>query len=844
MRIEDSPLLYFNLYNPASVPKHVLLEEFVARQDILDEILEIIAANKSGEPQQHVLLIGPRGMGKTTMLFVVKYKVEDDPQLGREWLPLILSEENYGIGDLADFWLEAIRCLEGNLDLWTDKAEKLLKQGGTDLAERAREEFFRILASTGKRALFLLDNLNEIFNSITDKQELHVLRAFLMEDSRVMIIGASASYFSKVYNVDQPFFDFFRIFILERFNREEMDHVLRIMAERRKDATVLEILEKEPGRVQSLRILTGGNPRLVKYVYRLLHEGAFGSARHDLERLLDDCTPYFKHRIETLTTQLRRVFDAIARRWDPVGVGDLTVVLRKPSNHISAQIKRLVREGFAEETGGSDKKKLYQVAERFYNVFYLMRYSRTGRQRLEWMAGFMRVFYTLEDYQKWADKTEEELCGLKDSRQKEERLAFMSVMASAAEDAVLKEDLLNRTVRATINEAGYGALKRILGKELAKELGATYSIFEFLAGLPEEKQKEIGYQSENGIWWYRLGRILNEEKLYDLAGDAYRKSTALDPENFYVWNDFGTLLSDQNRNNEAEEAYLKAIELNQNHFVLWYNLANLLKRQKRYEEAEEAYHKAIEFGPESYFFSWSNLGSILHEQKRYKEAEEVFRKCIELDPEQVPSWNNLGFLLSEQERYQEAEEVFRKCIELDPKAAYCWNNLGYLLSEQKRYKEAEEVYHKAIELDPKAGTPHSGLAKVFLETGDNHDEALEESIQGLIQKPDHDFAHDIFKEACPPDTPAPWLRVLTSVLAYLKKHPQNEKVYEFALDGLIRLVAFGQEEAMRNLVEENQVQEAFEPLLLAVRARTDEKILETLAPERRTLVKDVMEKLV
>ncbi len=394
-----------------------------------------------------------------------------------------------------------------------------------------------MLASTGKRALFLLDNLNEIFNSITDKQELHVLRAFLMEDSRVMIIGASASYFSKVYNVDQPFFDFFRIFTLERFNREKMDQVLRIMAERRKDATVLEILEKEPGRVQSLRILTGGNPRLVKYVYRLLHEGAFGSARHDLERLLDDCTPYFKHRIETLTTQPRRVFDAIARRWDPVGVGDLTVVLRKPSNHISAQIKRLVREGFAEETGGSDKKKLYQVAERFYNVFYLMRYSRTGRQRLEWMAGFMRVFYTLEDYQKWADKI---------------------------------------------------------------------------------------------------------------------------------------LLKMKNRN----------------------------------------------------------------------------------------------------------------------------------------------------------------------------DEALEESIQGLTLDPDSSHARYVFKEACPADNPAPWLRSLPSLLAHLKNHPQNEELYQFALDGLIQLVNLGEEEAVQNLVEDNQVQEAFEPLLLAVKARTDEKILETLAPERRTLVKDVMEKLV
>ncbi len=91
------------------------------------------------------------------------------------------------------------------------------------------------------------------------------------------------------------------------------------------------------------------------------------------------------------------------------------------------------------------------------------------------------------------------------------------------------------------------------------------------------------------------------------------------------------------------------------------------------------------------------------------------------------------------------------------------------------------------------------------------------------------------------DNPAPWLiRSLPSLLAHFKNHLQNEELYQFALDGLIWLVNSGEEEAVQNLVEDNQLQEA---LLLAVRARTDEKILETLVPERHALVKEVMEKL-
>lgn len=160
-----------------------------------------------------------------------------------------------------------------------------------------------------------------------------------------------------------------------------------------------------------------------------------------------------------------------------------------------------------------------------------------------------------------------------------------------------------------------------------------------------------------------------------------------------------------------------------------------------------------------------------------------------------------------------------------------------------RSEEAEKAYRKAIELDPKDAIAHSGLADLLLKADNRNDEALGESIQGLTLDPDFHYARYIFKKACPSDNPAPWLRPLPSLLAHLKNHPQNEEVYQFALDGLIRLVNFGEQEAVQNLVEENQVQEAFEPLLLAVKARTDEKILETLAPERRTLVKEVVEKL-
>ncbi len=698
----------FIIYNPGSIPKEALLEEFTARHAMLEEILSVIAENGPEEPQQHLSLEGPRGMGKTATLWVIAYRVEDDPALNKEWLPIVFSEENYGIGDLADFWLEALRHLEGTLGLTEDRAEELLKENPRDLANRAREGFLELLSRQGKRAILLLDNLNEIFNSITDEEELHDLRAFLMENTRVMVIGSAATYFSQSQNLDQPFFDFFRVFHLERFKKNEMEEVLLKIAKKRNNQKVIEILEKEPERIHTLRILTGGNPRLVKMVYRLLHEGAFeDDVRQDLQRLLDDCTPYFKHRIEGLGTQPRRVFDAIARRWDPTSVGELSLSLRKPSNYISSQIKRLVEEGFVEEAGGTEKKKTYQVAERFYNIYYLMRYSRSGRRRLDWLVGFMKVFYKLDDYRKWAEVTEGEARRITDPARREERLSYLSSLASATEDAGLRKELLHKAIKATIDTGGFQALSRIIDTQMArKELGPHFSILEFLGGLPKDQRKSIDYKPEDSRWWFDITKILRKKRFYSLA-----------------------------------------------------------------------------------------------------------------------------------------EEAYRKAIELDPKGAECWNNLGNLLQDHSnRYKEAEFAYRKAIKLDLKSHFLYCNLADLLHKIENRRQEALEPAIQGVCLCPGNAWTRTIFLKVCP-DSPDPWLQSLPKILEYVAETPKDEEVYQFALDGLIRLVRYGKSGEVFNLIETAKVRDLFDPLVMALKANSDRGVLASLAPERRALVLEVMEKI-
>ena len=64
------------------------------------------------------------------------------------------------------------------------------------------------------------------------------------------------------------------------------------------------------------------------------------------------------------------------------------------SSHASAQLKQLMEKGYAREVALPDaKRSLYEVGDRFYNIYYVLRFSRTGRDRLERLIAFLHDLF-------------------------------------------------------------------------------------------------------------------------------------------------------------------------------------------------------------------------------------------------------------------------------------------------------------------------------------------------------------------------------------------------------------------------------------------------------------------
>jgi len=808
MRLDDP---YLNLYNPGNIPREQFLFETSARGELFDALLRDIRTSTDAPPPQHHLLVGPRGMGKTSALYMVKYRVEQDVALSATWRPVLFDEEEYGIGDLADFWLECTRNLEGPMEVFDgDSADKLLLQSPEDLEAEARELFLGLLKEDGRRGLLLIDNLNDVLSTLGGEAQ-HRLRAFLMEDERLLVVGTAASWFSAVRDKEAPFFEFFRPRYLERFSGDEMEKVLRQLAEAREDVAVLEVLDTQPERLRSLRILTGGNPRLVKMIYGMLKEGIESDVRRDLERLLDECTPFFKHRIESLSLQARRVFDRIAKHWDPIGVADIAPFVRKTPSYVSSVINKLIDDGFVEEAGGTGKRKTYQVAERFYNIYYLMRFSREGRNRLRFLVGFMRVFYGTEDYERWLAHWADRLRAGETPSQDDDGYCFLSSLAEASGDRGMKQRIYQEMLSSVDPEKYEEVARYIEGSDLREAIGQEgFNVVEYFLKLPKEHQAENPVCLTDADWWYSLAAWFYGRGSWEPALAAVRKTIELNPDSPEAWNGLGILLTDHVGD---------------------------------YNGAQEAFELSIELAPDA-VHPRNGLGNLLTERfGDHAGARALYEKAIELNPECAVAWYNLGLLLNEYfGDYIGARAAYEKAIKLEPEAAESWNNLGNLLAVQfGEYAGAQEAFEKAIELNPRLASPCSGLAELYIGQG-NLRAALGYLLNSFERSQTFRPVHHRFLEhwATNGDAITQLLDTLVPTLAEESVDPSVTLFVEAVLRKWIAAEGSGMAAEVVSALPELP---AIQPLILGVQSLEDPSVLAGLAPEMRVVVEDVAQRL-
>ncbi len=536
---------------PAQIPPKVLLAEFMHRDGLLADLIGKLGDGAVPHPERHALVVGSAGLGKTTVLEVLKHRLKIDTMLTKEWVPLLFDEENYQIGDLAGFWLECLRLAEAALGRrGAVTHEDLSISRDAALEGHARAAFLALLGQSQRRALLLVDNLDEVFVAAKDEKAQRRLRTFLKEETAVCVIGTASTAFSDMSVKGRPYHNLFQLFPLECFTMEEMKAALHAVADARGEAARHIQRPTREGYWRGLHILTGGNPRLLKMTYHLMERRVGTDFRAQLEGLVDACTPDFQQRIKAMSRQQRRVFDAIAHAWDSVQIADISAGLRMDSNQISAQIQALVEAQLVAVTGGSLKRKRYQVAD------------HSGRSRFEWFIRTMNILLAPDPNAEDLERLRELATGRAEGAERRLHAQLLAHAMLGIEEESLRLGDGHRSVRQLLKAEENGPAQEEPGTFATMELFAMeYDLVRHVSNMSAEQRSKLGYQHLSSTWWCIVASEAGKLNKTAFVEQSAKKAVALDPANACAWGILSAILLQKGRPREAVEAAEKMLKI-------------------------------------------------------------------------------------------------------------------------------------------------------------------------------------------------------------------------------------------------------------------------------------------
>jgi tetratricopeptide (TPR) repeat protein len=670
-------------YNPGILGDEELARSFVVRQQSLELILETLRENAASvAANRHLIMIGPRGIGKTMLVRRAAAAARSNPEYSSKWYPLVFGEESYPVSTPGEFWLEALFHLgdqTGELSFQKTLEELRDERNDARLRDRSLAQLLDFADQQGKRVLLVVENLNTLIGQQMTADAAWDLRHTLLNEPRLMLLGTATNRFDEVENIGHAWFEMFSVHQLQPLTIDECGDLWR--------AVTGESLASSP--LKAVRILTGGNPRLLKILAGFAANHSFRQLMEQLVHLIDDHTEYFKGHLDSLAVKERRVFVALLERWDPVSAADLARQTRLSVNEVSSLLGRLSARGAVEVAPQKARRRLYQASERLYNIYYLMRRRGHPEGRVQAAVQFMVTFYENEELVTRLADLAREACTLPEDIRKDHYCAYREVLRKV-------QRITPQVVDCTLPEFFQTAEAR-----LTREMGTS--------GVNEKAHS-----------LYHEGNLQESERLYRLA-------LRLDENNAQAWSGLGGVLyADAARSIEAEQAARRANDLDPSHGS-WHNLGMVLGRLGRWQEAEEALLRAVGLDSK-YADTWDRLGQARYMLKRLPEAEEASRMATKLAPKECVYWNNFARPLWSQGRLSEAEHALRKAIDLDSTNRAPWQGLGHLLLETGPPEEAEKVWAEALRLHgDEISSCAVHLLELWLARGVDHDVILEEA---------------------------------------------------------------------------------------------------------------------
>lgn len=662
----------------------------VGREPLLTRLLQSVLDAGKQKGVQHFLLIGQRGIGKTHILLLLYHTVKGNirwekpwKEIEQYWKPLLFSEEQYAIGSFAELLIEILKLL--NEEEPDERVHSLLLQlekiwqPGEAECEKILECLLQWKKEKGKRLLLFLDNIQLILETFSEEDQKR-FRATLIDKNLFMIIASSPTLFGEIMDYEAPFYNYFEIVWIKEITAEEAQALLKKRLELDGRTDLLEKFDENHPRIRAIFHLTGGNPRLMLSLYRILSEDGILEVEKAIFMLLDELTPYFQDRMNQLPNQQRKIIESVALMESPSTPTEIAHSARLPVNITVSQLHRLQKIGYVSSQKEKGRREvLYYISEPLFRLWRQMRVE-AGRKRLRFIAQFLKIWFSEEELLEFALRT-------------------LNEMNRSIQMIQIEQTVRTALTLSYITEASdlYSGIQRNISHFRELVLAGRY------AELEKELEKKIEDMKGTAQDRRIMGTILNDvgaacikTEAYDRAISFLQKARELNPEDYLTWHNLGIAYARQGKYSDAIKFFLKAAELQPNVHSIWTDLGKAYAEMGDHREAIGAFEKALRLDPDN--LKLLHTLPFLHIQiGNYDESIALWNEILKRDPGNETALNNLGNIyLYFKNDYDQAIKAYKKILKGNPKFHVGWYNLANALARKGELQKALEASNKAI----------------------------------------------------------------------------------------------------------------------------------------------------
>lgn len=379
-------------YTPSNTDPNVLKRIFVQREKLLERIVDRLSRSMMSGDKHHMLLVGPRGSGKTHLISLATWELQGRKELAHVMRVAWLGEDDSFTGLVHLAFGIANRLAEEYPDEFPADFKTPVR--GLSQDDAALAVLQSTLKHLGKKSLLLVtENMDQTFHSLGDSGQ-KKWRAFLQETRKIATLATAQQLFAGVSDRNEAFFGFFDIQHLEPLTVDQAAELIARISIEQSKPELAEYLQTAEGRfrIRALHYLAGGNHRMYVLLAEFLTQNSLDDLVAAFENLANDMTPYFQERLRSLPDQQRQLIQCLCDTDGALTVKQIAEETFIEERTCSKQLGELKAKGYvrSEKRG---KESYYDMAEPLMRLCLEVKNQRGRPLRL--VARFLRAWFPL-----------------------------------------------------------------------------------------------------------------------------------------------------------------------------------------------------------------------------------------------------------------------------------------------------------------------------------------------------------------------------------------------------------------------------------------------------------------